>query len=72
MSKRTTLLALTLAIVLSGAVTAGAKTIITGKQIKNNSITGADIKDRSVKSSDLSVGVALYPEHLPAAILVGG
>ena len=57
-SRRTTLLALTLAVVLSGAVTAGAKTLITGKQIKNNSITGTDIKNRSVKASDLSVGVA--------------
>ena len=49
------------AVVLAVGGTATAATLITGKQIKNNSVTGADIRTSSLTGSDVknsSLGVA--------------
>lgn len=53
--KRPTLIVAFVALVLAGTgVADGASRLITGKQIKNNSVTGADIKRHSLATSDLS------------------
>lgn len=45
---------LTLFVALTGTAVATTSALITGKQIKNNSITGADIKNRSIALRDLA------------------
>lgn len=47
-------LVLAAVLVFALAGTAGAARLITGKQVKNNSLTGKDIKNRSLKAADLS------------------
>lgn len=42
---------------LVSAATAGAAAVITGAQIKNNSVTGKDIKDKSLTKKDFSGSV---------------
>lgn len=50
------IVAVTALLLTMGTGTAvGARTLITGKQIKDRSITGRDIKDRSLKTADLAV-----------------
>ena len=43
-------------LVFAFAGTATAAKLITGKQVKNNSLTGKDLKNGSVKAADLSAG----------------
>ena len=45
-----------IALVLSAGAGATASLLITGKQIKNNTVTTADIKNRTLKAKDLSLG----------------
>jgi hypothetical protein len=45
-----------IALVLSAGAGATASMMITGKQIKNNSVTTKDIKNRTLKAKDLSLG----------------
>jgi hypothetical protein len=47
-------LILATAILLSGAMTATAATLITGRQVKDGSLTGKDLKNGSVTRSDLA------------------
>lgn len=47
-------LVICLTIAVSSAATATAAKLITGKQIKNNTITTSDIKDGTIRKSDLS------------------
>jgi len=42
------------AVLLAGAGSATAASIITGKQVKDGTLTGRDVKNRSLSSSDLS------------------
>jgi hypothetical protein len=44
------------ALVLSAGAGATAAQLITGKQIKNNTVTTKDIKNRTLKAKDLSLG----------------
>lgn len=44
------------ALVLSAGAGATASLLITGKQIKNNTVTTKDIKNRTLKAKDLSLG----------------
>lgn len=44
------------ALVLSAGAGATASMLITGKQIKNNTVTTKDIKNRTLKAKDLSLG----------------
>src|SRR3954465_136583 len=41
------------ALVMACAGSATAATLITGRQIRNNSVTGADIRDRSLRGKDV-------------------
>lgn len=43
-----------IALFAAGAGSATAGSLITSKQIRNNSVTGADIKNRSIKAKDLA------------------
>ena len=45
-----------IALVLSAGAGATASMMITGKQIKNNTVTTKDIKNRTLKAKDLSLG----------------
>lgn len=45
-----------IALVLSAGAGATASLLISGKQIKNNTVTTADIKNRTLKAKDLSRG----------------
>jgi hypothetical protein len=45
---------LALFVALTGTAVATTSALITGKQIKNNSITGADIKNKSIAVADLA------------------
>ena len=45
-----------IALVLSAGAGATASLLITGKQIRNNTVTSADIKNRTLKAKDLSRG----------------
>ena len=56
MQKRTIIAGLGVAAVLVAAGTSGAVagSLITGKDVKNESLTGADIKDGRVRANDLS------------------
>lgn len=45
-----------IALVLSAGAGATASMLITGKQIKNNTVTTKDIKNRTLKAKDLSLG----------------
>jgi hypothetical protein len=44
--------------ILASATTAGAQALITGAQIKNNSVTGKDIKNKSLTKQDFKGSVA--------------
>lgn len=57
-SPRTTLVVVVaaLALMLSAGAGATASLLITGKQIKNNTVTTKDIKNRTLKAKDLSLG----------------
>jgi hypothetical protein len=48
-----------LALVVALGGTAYAAALITGRDVKNNSLTGADIKNRSIKARDLAAGARL-------------
>lgn len=52
-------LVICLTIVISSVATATAAKMITGKQIKNNTITTVDIKDGSITPADLAPGTAV-------------
>ena len=54
----TVLAALVLALLLAASSGAVAAKMITGKQIKNNTVTSADIKNKSLKLKDLHPGTA--------------
>lgn len=45
-----------IALVLSAGAGATASMMITGKQIKNNTVTTKDIKNRTLKAKDISLG----------------
>lgn len=45
-----------IALVLSAGAGATASILITGKQIKNNTVTTKDIKNRTLKAKDISLG----------------
>jgi hypothetical protein len=64
----TVLAALVLALLLAASSGAVAAKMITGKQIKNNTVTSADIKNKSLKLKDLHPGTvsALEGEAGPA------
>jgi hypothetical protein len=50
-------MSITIAIVLAGAVaTAGAATVITGRNVRNGSLTGADLRNSSVTGADVRNG----------------
>jgi hypothetical protein len=51
-----------LILVLTCTGTAGAARLITGKQVKNNSLTGADLKNGSVRLADLSSSPKATPK----------
>ncbi len=55
-SLRSTPLVAVCVLVLALGGTATAAKLITGKNVKNNSLTGKDIKNKSIKSADLSAG----------------
>ena len=56
------------ALVLLGAGSATAGSLITGKQVKNASLTGADVRDRSITARDLARGLAAPgPQGAPGA-----
>jgi hypothetical protein len=44
-------------VALCGGTATAAKVVITGKNIKNNSVTGKDIKNYSLKAKDLKKGL---------------
>lgn len=52
-------LVICLTIVVSSAVTATAAKLITGKQIKNNSVTSVDIKNKTLTGNDVKDGTLL-------------
>jgi Collagen triple helix repeat (20 copies) len=54
--KRTTIIAVALALVVGLAGSATAASLLTGKDIKNGSLTGADIENGSVYLGDLTEG----------------
>jgi hypothetical protein len=65
-----TLLAI-VAIVLSIGGSATAASIVTSKQIKNNSITSADLKNNSIKSTDVKNGSLLKKDFKKSQLPVG-
>jgi hypothetical protein len=66
-----TLAAVVVTILILGAATAGAAQLITGKDVKNNSLTGKDVKKKSLPKKDLKKDVQNLLEAIPIRVPEG-